>query len=188
MERDITRILDDLAAGEADASKELWDVVYRELRAIAAAQMARLRPGQTLQPTALVHEAYLKLVGRPGPGFHGRGHFFGAASQAMREIVVDHVRRRSAGKRGGGRAHEALDAEIAAAPGALDADDVLAVDAAIRRLEADHPRRAEVVVMRYFAGLSIEEIAEALGVTTRTVEREWRFARAFLHDLLGPEA
>jgi RNA polymerase sigma factor (TIGR02999 family) len=98
--------------------------------------------------------------------------------------VVDHVRRRSAGKRGGGRAHEALDPEIAVAPAALGADDVLAIDDAIRRLEADHPRRAEVVVMRYFGGLSVEEIAESLGVTTRTVEREWRFARAFLHDLL----
>ncbi len=187
MDPDVTRMLDDLSAGRPQAAAELLPVVYGELRRLAAAQMARLRPGETLQPTALVHEAYLALVGEADPGWNGRGHFFGAAAQAMREIIVDHVRRKAAAKRGGGRVAEDLDAAIAVAAGDLGADDVLAVDAAVARLAALHPRKAKVVVMRYFGGLSEEEIAASLGVTPRTVEREWRFARAFLHDLLFPE-
>jgi RNA polymerase sigma factor (TIGR02999 family) len=185
VDREITRILDDVAAGRTQAATELLPVVYGELRRLAAAQMAKLRPGETLQPTALVHEAYLKLVGSADPGWNGRGHFFGAAAQAMREIIVDHVRRKAAAKRGGGRVAEGLDAAVAVAV-AVDfgAEDVLAVDAAVERLAAEHPRKASVVVMRYFGGLSEEEIAQALGVTIRTVEREWRFARAFLHEIL----
>jgi RNA polymerase sigma factor (TIGR02999 family) len=191
MDRAVTQMLDDIAAGRREAAAELLPVVYGELRKLAAAQMARLRPGQTLQPTALVHEAYLKLVGEADPRWNGRGHFFGAAAQAMRELIVDHVRRKAAGKRGGGRAPEPLDAavaDIAAGAGDLGPEDVLAVDAALERLEAEHPRKAQVAVMRYFGGLSEQEIAEALGVTTRTVEREWRFARAFLHEVLEPGA
>jgi RNA polymerase sigma factor (TIGR02999 family) len=185
MDRDMTRMLGDLAAGRPEAAGELLPVVYGELRKLAAAQMARLRPGETLQPTALVHEAYLKLVGQADPGWNGRGHFFGAAAQAMREIIVDHVRRKSAAKRGAGRPNEDLDAAFDVSADGLDLEDVLAVDAALGRLEAEHPRKAKVVVMRYFGGLSEEEIAEALGVTTRTVEREWRFARAYLHEALS---
>lgn len=188
MQRDVTRMLTDLAAGRPQAAEELLPVVYGELRKLAAAHMARLRPGETLQPTALVHEAYLKLVGAADPGWNGRGHFFGAAAQAMREIIVDRVRRKSAKKRGGGRPAEDLDAAVSVAATDLGAEDVLAVDAALKTLEAEHPRRAQVVVMRYFGGLSEEEIAESLGVTTRTVEREWRFARAYLHELLAREA
>ncbi|MFT3774311.1 MAG: ECF-type sigma factor [Minicystis sp.] len=188
MEREVTRMLDDIAAGRREAAEELLPVVYAELRKLAAAQMARLRAGETLQPTALVHEAYLELVGKADPGWNGRGHFFGAAAQAMREIIVDHVRRKSAAKRGGGRKPEELDAAIAVAAGDLGQDDVLAVDAALAQLERAHPRKAQVVVMRYFGGLSEDEIAEALGVTTRTVEREWRFARAFLHEALAQDA
>jgi RNA polymerase sigma factor (TIGR02999 family) len=181
---EITRMLDDVAAGKPQAADALLPVVYGELRKLAAAQMARLRPGETLQPTALVHEAYLKLVGEADPGWNGRGHFFGAAAQAMREIIVDRVRRKSAVKRGGGRPAEDLDDAVAVAATDLGLEDVLSVDASIRALEAEHPRKAQIVVMRYFGGLSEEDIAAALGVTTRTVEREWRFARAWLHDHL----
>jgi RNA polymerase sigma factor (TIGR02999 family) len=184
MRPDVTRMLDDLAAGRKQAASELLPAVYAELRKLAAAQLARLRPGQTLQATALVHEAYLAMVGDEDPRWNGRGHFFGAASQAMREIIVEHVRRKTAKKRGGGRPAEDLDAvEVAASD--LGIEDVLAVDAALRELESAHPRKAQVVVMRYFGGLSEEEIAAALGVTPRTVEREWRFARAFLHEVLA---
>lgn len=185
MGNEVTRIIADIAAGRAQAASELFPIVYNELRRIAAAQMSRLRPGDTLQPTALVHEAYLKLLGSADPAWNGRGHFFAAAAQAMREIIVDHVRRKSAAKRGSGQKGEPLDCAIAVAGDGLGADDVLAINAAISRLEAEHPRKAQVVVMRYFGGLSEHEIAEALGITTRTVEREWRFARAYLHGLLS---
>jgi RNA polymerase sigma factor (TIGR02999 family) len=185
MASEVTRILTELASGRAEAAEQLLPVVYAELRKLAGSQLARLRPGQTLQPTALVHEAYLKLVDAKDPGWNGRGHFFGAAAQAMREIVVDHLRRKSAAKRGSGQDKEELEAAFAVAAPGLKADDALAIDAALAKLEAEHPRKAQVVVMRYFGGFSEEEIAEALGVTTRTVEREWRFARAFLHAALA---
>jgi RNA polymerase sigma factor (TIGR02999 family) len=182
---ELTRLLDEVAAGDARAAEQLLPAVYGELRRLAAAQMAHLRPGQTLQPTALVHEAYLKLVGRSDPGWNGRGHFFGAAAQAMREIIVDQYRRKSAQKRGGGQVPDELDAAFAVAEDDLPAEDVLAIDTALSGLEVEHPRRARVVTMRYFAGMTVEEIADALDVTPRTVEREWRFARAWLHQKLG---
>lgn len=188
MHHEVTRIIAEIAAGRDQATQELLPLVYQELRRIAAAQMARLRPGDTLQPTALVHEAYLKLVGSPGPGWNGRGHFFAAAAQAMREIIVDHVRRKVAAKRGGGQRAEPLDVEIAVDAELLGIEDVLSINAALARLEAEHPRKAQVVVMRFFGGLQDQEIAEALGVTTRTVEREWRFARAYLHEVLSSGA
>ena len=188
MENDITRVLADLAAGRPEAAADLLPLVYEELRRFARAQMARLRPGETLQPTALVHEAYLDLVGQADPGWNGRGHFFAAAARAMREIIVEHVRRKSAQKRGGGRVTDDLDAAASVAAGELGIEDVLAVDAALRTLTTTHPRHAELVVMRYFGGLTAEETAEALGVTVRTVERDFRFARAYLHDLLGEGA
>jgi RNA polymerase sigma factor (TIGR02999 family) len=183
--RDVTLILRDFASDQAVAAVELLPIVYAELRALAGAQMARLRPGQTLQPTALVHEAYLKLVGGADPGWNGRGHFFGAAAQAMRELIVDHIRRKAAAKHGGGKVHEELDVDLAAGADGLPAEEVLAIHEGIRKLEAEHPRKAEVVVMRFFGGLSVEEIAAALGTTTRTVERDLRFARAYLFDHIG---
>lgn len=181
---EVTLLLSELRAGRESAASELLPLVYRELRRLAAAQLARLRPGQTLQPTALVHEAYVKLVGSGDPGWDGRGHFFAAAATAMREVVVDAVRRKAAAKRGGGVPDEALDSALAVPRGGPALDDVLAVDAALERLEAQYPRKAKVVVMRYFGGLADEEIAAAVGVDVRTVERDWRFARAWLHSVL----
>jgi RNA polymerase sigma factor (TIGR02999 family) len=167
-------------------TSEYFSIVYDELRRVASAELARLRPGQTLQPTALVNEAYMKLAGPDDASWAGSAHFFGAAAQAMREIVVDHLRRRNALKRGGGRAPEPLfESGCDLTCPAMPIDDVLAVDAAIRELEREHPRKATVVVMRYFAGMSMDQIAAALDVTTRTVEREWRVARALLADALG---
>jgi RNA polymerase sigma factor (TIGR02999 family) len=168
-------------------TSEFFPVVYAELRRIAAAQLARLSPGQTLQPTALVHEAYLKLAGSDDAAWNGAGHFFGAAAQAMREIIVDHVRRRSAKKRGEGRATDDLETAFDLAGTEMPVDDVLAIDCALRELEREHPRQANVVVMRYFAGMSVDQIALALKVTTRTVEREWRFARAMLAEALATD-
>jgi len=168
-------------------TSDFFPLVYGELRRLAAAQLAKLRPGQTLQPTALVNEAYLKLVRQTDAPWDGSAHFFGAAAQAMREIVVDHVRRRTALKRGGGQAAEPLSsAAFAHTAVELPLDDALAIDAALRDLERTYPRQARVVVMRYFAGMSVEQIAASMKVTTRTVEREWRFARALLAATLAP--
>ena len=175
------------AGDRSQPAAALLPSMYAELRRLAAAQLSRLRPGQTLQPTALVHEAYMKLVGHADPGWEGRRHFFGAAAQAMRELLVEHVRRRTALKRGGGQAASSLDAALAVEGRGPALDDVLAIDAALARLEAEHPRKARVAIMRYFGGLSDDEIAEGLGITTRTVERDWRFARAYLVDVLHHE-
>jgi RNA polymerase sigma factor (TIGR02999 family) len=184
----VTRLLGDLQVGRPRAAEELLQIVYGELRRLAAAQLARLGPGQTLQPTALVHEAYLKLVGDADPGWSGRGHFYAAAAQAMREIIVDHIRRKSAQKRGGGQRPRAIEEAMAIGEDGPDLEDALAVDEALTRLSAEHPRQAKVVAMRYFGGLSEAEIAEALGLTPRTVERDWRFARAYLHALIAEGA
>lgn len=185
MQPEVTRLFDAVSAGRPRAAAELLAVVYGELRRLAAAQLRQLRPGQTLTPTALVHEAYLRLVGAADPGWSGRGHFFCAAAQAMRKILIDQLRRKSAHKRGGGQPNRALDEGTRVLSADRDPEEVLAVDEALSKLSAEHPRQAQVVVMRYFAGLAEEEIAEALGVTARTVERDWRLARAYLHALLS---
>ncbi len=170
-------------------AEELFPVLYEELRSLAAAQLARLSAGGTLQPTVLVHEAYLKLIGRTPCSFDERRHFFAAAARAMRDLVIDHARRKGASKRGGGEPRLRLeDTAIDIAAQSLGTDDALALNAAITRLEAEYPRKAEVVLLRHFGGLSHDEIATLLGVTTRTIEREWRFARAYLHAQLASEA
>lgn len=181
----VTELIEEVAAGSQEAAEELLPLVYDQLRRLAAARMARLRPGQTLQPTALVHEAYMDLVGQKDRHWEGRGHFFGAAAHAMREVLVDAARKRSAKKRGGDR--QRVDVTLDGVPGkeGLDDADTLALDDALQRLKADHPRKAEVVVMRFYGGLTHDEIAEVLSVTERTVERDWRFARAWLHDALA---
>jgi RNA polymerase sigma factor (TIGR02999 family) len=156
----------------------LLPVVYAELRRLAAVLTARLPPGQTLQPTALVHEAYLKLVRGLDPGWEGRRHFFGAAAQAMREILVDQARRKASIKHGGhGQRVELSDGLALIAP---PADDVLALDEAIQGLQAEEPHLAEIVKLRYYTGLSVEETAAVVGRSVSTVTREWRQARAWL--------
>ncbi len=161
----------------------LLPLVYDELRALARARLAHERPGQTLQPTALVHEAYLRLIGDSDPGWNGRGHFFGSAALAMRRILVDQARRK-ARVRHGGNQHRLDVAEIEVAIVPPDGN-VLAVDQAVRRLEADDPRKGEIVNLRYFAGFTVAETADALGISVGTVEREWRFIKAWLQDALA---
>ncbi len=161
----------------------LLPLVYDELRALARARLAHERPGQTLQPTALVHEAYLRLIGDADPGWNGRGHFFGSAALAMRRILVDQARRK-ARVRHGGNQHRLDVAEIEVAIVPPDGN-VLAVDQAVRRLEADDPRKGEIVNLRYFAGFTVAETADALGISVGTVEREWRFIKAWLQDALA---
>jgi len=180
----VTSILADLGSGDREAGAELLPLVYAELRRLAATRLARLGPGQTLQATALVHEAYLKLTGPKDPGWQGRAHFFGAAAHAMRDILADHLQRRGSLKRGGHlrRVGEDTVAEIGC--DGPTADD-LAVEEALGHLEAIHPRQAEVVTLSFFGGLSMPEIAEVLGRSTRTVERDWRFAKAWLNSRLA---
>jgi RNA polymerase sigma factor (TIGR02999 family) len=164
-------------------AEELLPVVYAELRRLAAALSSRLPPGQTLTPTALVHEAYLHLVGTEDPGWEGRRHFFGAAAQAMREILVDQARRKATHKHGG----KAQRIDLAEGLAVIEppADDLLAVDEAIGQLKVERPDLAEIALLRYYSGLSTEETAEVLGVSVSTLKREWRFARAWLERHLG---
>ena len=162
---------------------ELLPIVYAELRRLAAALAGRLPPGQTLQPTALVHEAYLRLVGDLDPGWNGRRHFFGAAARAMREILVEQARRKGARKRGGGGHRVELTEGLALIE--PPADDLLAVDEAIQELQAEKPHLAEIAMLRHFAGLSTVETAAVLGISASTLAREWRFARAWLVRRLG---
>ena len=150
--------------------------------------MADLPPGQTLQATALVHEAYLRRAAPEDPGWHGRWHFFRAAALAMRDILVDHARRKAARKRGGDRRRSDLDpAEIQAERIEPPVEDILALDRALKVLQAEDPRKADVVMLRYFAGLSRQEVAAAMGVSVRTIDRQWRYIIARLHkEMAGP--
>jgi RNA polymerase sigma factor (TIGR02999 family) len=171
---------------EIRPAAELLPEVYPELRRLASALTAQLRPGQTLQPTALVHEAYLRLVRHQDPGWEGRRHFFGAAARAMREILIEQARRKASDKHGGG----ARRIELAEGLALIEppADDLLALDEAIGHLQAEKPHLAEIVLLRYYTGLSVEETAEVIGRSVSTVVREWRFARAWLAGRLGEEA
>ncbi len=182
---DLTQLLDAAAAGDPTAAAELLPLVYDELRKLAAARMAAEPAGQTLQPTALVHEAYLRLVGseRRGsspPSWDSRGHFFAAAAEAMRRIVVETARRKKRAKHGGGR--ERVEVELADLPTRLPPDELLALDEALGRLEQLHPVKARLVNLRYFAGMTIEQAAEALNISRVTAHRYWTFARAWLHQ------
>ena len=180
----VTALLDEAATQGPRRAEELLPLVYEELRALARARMAHELPGQTIQATALVHEAYLRLVGDQDPGWNGRGHFFGAAALAMRRILVEQARRRGRIKRGGDRQRVDLDA---AEPAIEPPDDlVLAVDEAVRRLEKQDARKGQIVNLRYFAGLTAEETARVLGVSIGTVERDWRFIKAWLQEQLDP--
>ncbi|MBI3862454.1 MAG: sigma-70 family RNA polymerase sigma factor [Planctomycetia bacterium] len=177
---EVTRILGKIDDGDPHAAQQLLPLVYDELREIAAAQMAREKPGQTLDATALVHEASLRLIG--DQAFANRRHFFAAAAEAMRRILVENARRKARVKHGGGRRRIELDEHLAALPAA--SDDLLALDEALSRLEARDPRRAEVVKLRFFGGLSMPEVAEQLGVSLATAERHWAFARVWLYTEL----
>ena len=178
---EVTRILSAIEAGDLHAAADLLPLVYEELRKLAAVQMAREKPGQTLDATALVHEAYLRLVG--DQHFDNRRHFFAAAAEAMRRILVENARRRMRQKRGGERARVDLHAVEPAAP-ALD-EDLLDLDEALSQLAKADPAAAELVKLRYFAGLSIPQAAEALGIGARSADRLWAYARAWLRDALS---
>jgi RNA polymerase sigma factor (TIGR02999 family) len=181
--REVSRILREAAEGKPVDGEALLPLVYERLRAIAARQMAAERKGHTLQPTALVHEAYLRLVGDERMAWSGKAHFYGAAAEAMRRILVDHARARNAAKRGGGRVRLPLDVVDLASR--EDGGEILAVDEAVSRLEGQDPRMAAIVKLRFYAGLSEAEAAEALGTSERTLRREWTMARAFLQRALS---
>jgi RNA polymerase sigma factor (TIGR02999 family) len=181
---DVTRILNAIDQGDPQAAHQLLPLVYDELRRLAAQKLAREKPGQTVQPTALVHEAYLRLVGQdPGQRWESRGHFFAAAAEAMRRILVENARRKHRLKRGGGR--QRVDLPQVAAVSAVPAEDLLALDEALERLAAEDAQKAELVKLRFFAGLSIEEAARCLGIARATAARHWAYARAWLYDRLN---
>jgi RNA polymerase sigma factor (TIGR02999 family) len=180
---DVTELLSAMGAGDQRAAADLLPLVYEELRKLAQARMVR-EPAQTLQPTALVHEAYLRLVGDADRAkWNGRGHFFGAAAQAMRRIMVERARGQARLKRGGDRRRVTLeDNAVATESGG---EDLVALDAALDRLEAHDQRKAQVVMLRYFAGLTVEETAAALDLSPAMIKKEWTVARAWLHRELG---
>ncbi len=179
---DVTMLLQAVGQGDENAAAQLLPLVYEELRKLAQARMHQESPGQTLQPTALVHEAYMRLVDSQGksPRWDGRGHFFGAAALAMRRILVERARHRKRIKHGGGRQRVEL-GEAAAMTDAPDGTDLIALDEAMQKLEKMDKRKYDVVMLRYFAGLSIEETASALALSPATIKNEWTFARAWLH-------
>ena len=176
---DVTRILESIERGDPKAADELLPLVYGELRKLAASRMANEAPNQTLQPTALVHEAWLRLVGNENPQFANRAHFFSAAAEAMRRILIDKARRKRAQRHGGGQQRVDMEGvlEVAAA---MDDDQLLAVSDALDKLAAIHAVQAEVVKLRYFAGMTNVEAAQALGLSERTVKNYWAHARAWL--------
>jgi RNA polymerase sigma factor (TIGR02999 family) len=178
---DLTRILADIERGDRHAAGQLLPLVYDELRKLAAARLAREAPGQSLQATALVHEAYLRLVGSdPNTPFEGRGHFFAAAADTMRRILVEQARRKRRRRHGGGLRKQPLERNEPAVAAPVDAVDLLALDEALARLEAASPRRGELVKLRYFAGLTLPEIAVMFGTSQSTAEADWTYAKAWL--------
>src|SRR5215831_13892694 len=183
---DVTRILLNIEQGDPKAAEQLLPLVYDELHKLAARKLAQEKPGQTLQATDLVHESYLRLVGDQDPGWNGRGHFFAAAAEAMRRILVEKARKRRRLKRGGDRQRLDLDALQLSVPEA--ADELLALDEALAELALKHPDKAELVKLRYFAGLTVDEAAQALGISTSTADRHWTYARAWLYRRIVGDA
>jgi RNA polymerase sigma factor (TIGR02999 family) len=181
---EVTRILSAIEHGDAHAAEQLLPLVYEELRVLASQRLAQEQPGQTLQATALVHEAYLRLVDtdREQP-WNSRGHFFAAAAEAMRRILVNRARDKGRLKRGGGR--QRVDLDAISDPATTSDEDLLDLDEALERLAAAHPGCAELVKVRFFAGMTLDEAAAALGLARRTADRQWAFARAWLFDALG---
>jgi RNA polymerase sigma factor (TIGR02999 family) len=180
---EVTQVLDQIAQGDPTAAEQLLPLVYHELRKLAALRLAQEKPGQTLQATALVHEAYLRLVGGdPAQNWNSRGHFFAAAAEAMRRILVDQARRKRSLRRGGNLQRCPIeDVEIEAPEPSVD---VLAVHEALERFERIDATGAQIVTLRYFAGLTIPQAAEALGISASTADRTWAYARAWLHTAL----
>jgi RNA polymerase sigma factor (TIGR02999 family) len=187
---DVTRILAAAERGDPQAAERLFPLLYDELRRLATAQMAREKPGHTLDATALVHEAYMRLMASPGrePGqvqFADRRHFFLASAEAMRRILVESARKKKSLKRGGAR--QRLDLFENELPGAPPDEELVTLDEALDRFAQEQPRMAELVKLRFFAGLTLEQAAEALGVSTRTAKRDWTFARAWLRRQMDRE-
>ncbi|UCC31735.1 MAG: sigma-70 family RNA polymerase sigma factor [Phycisphaerales bacterium] len=182
MTSELLRVLADVAPKEHLSTDELLGVLYSELRALARARLRSVQPGQTLQATALVHEAYLRLVRNEDPGWDSRAHFFAAAAQAMRDILVEQARSKMTKKRGGGRVQ--IDSGSVEPTIEPPSDEVLAVHEALRRLEQDDPRKGRIANLRYFARMTASETAEALGISIGTVGREWRYIRAWLESEL----
>lgn len=181
----ITTLLEQAAAGDQDAANQLMPLVYQQLRAIAQLRMASENPGHTLQATALVHEVFLKLVGDRKIPWQNQGHFYAAAAQSMRRVLLDHAKAKGRKKRGGNRKKMPLNV----ADLAIDenSEQILALDAALCRLEEQNPEAASVVRLRFYAGLSVDQTAEALDMAPRTVDRRWKFARAWLYKALDEQ-
>jgi len=179
--REVTRILSAIERGDSHAAAQLLPLVYDELRRLAAQRLAQEKPGQTLEPTALVHEAYLRLVGEQQ--FDGRGHFFAAAAEAMRRILVENARRKQRPKHGGGM--QRVDADLNLVAAHVRSVDLLALDDALTRFAQESPARAELVKLRFFAGLTVPEAADILGISLATAERYWTYARTWLYAELS---
>jgi RNA polymerase sigma factor (TIGR02999 family) len=184
---DVTELLHAIDQGDPNAAAQLLPLVYDELRRLAARRLAHEAPGQTLESTALVHEAYLRLVGRDfAQAWDGRGHFFASAAEAMRRILIEQARRKRRHKRGGSRRRVDLDAVEVVAPTPPSVD-ILALDEALTKLAQKYPQKAELVKLRYFAGLTVAEAAAVLGISTSTADRHWTYARAWLYRALAAE-
>jgi RNA polymerase sigma factor (TIGR02999 family) len=184
---DATRLIEAAVAGDPKAAADLLPLVYDELRRLASAHLANEKPGQTFQATALVHEAYLRLIGSdPAQPWNGRGHFFAAAARAMRQALVDAARAKQADKRGGGRVRVSFDQLVeVAAPDGPPVTDLVALDEALTRLAAEDPVKARLVELRYFAGLTEDDAAAALGISPKTAKRYWVYAKSWLFDALA---
>jgi RNA polymerase sigma factor (TIGR02999 family) len=181
---DVTRLLSAMDQGDAHAADQLLPLVYDELRSLAAHKLAQEKPGQTLNATALVHEAYVRLVdGSQPPSWNSRGHLFAAAAEAMRRILVENARRKGRVKHGGGRQREHVDAEVLAAP--ESDEELLALHEALEQLAAHDPAKARLVELRFFAGLTLEQAAECLHISLSTADRAWRYARAWLYAAMA---
>lgn len=177
---DVTRILEAAQHGDSNAAEQLLPLVYDELRRLAAHRMSNERPGQTLQPTALVHEAWLRLVGNPNQHWEGRAHFFGAAAEAMRRILIDRARRKRSARHGGD--HQRVELQDADLASPANHDEILAVNEALDRLARNHKQEAELVKLRYFVGMTNDEAADVLGISPRTAKYWWTHARAWLYQ------
>jgi RNA polymerase sigma factor (TIGR02999 family) len=186
---DVTRILSRVEAGDPKAAEQLLPLIYDELRKVAAAKLAHEKPGQTLQATALVHEAYVRLVGGAREqAWDNRGHFFSAAAEAMRRILVDQARRKASERLGGGRIRLELDQDaVAIASDRAEADRILAIHEALTALQLESPRQAQLVKLRFFAGMTLDEAAGALGIAVPTAKRDWASARVWLYRRLSEQ-